>query len=63
MKKFQNDEIEVDGNVVVTTMTKLLVYKNGKLIGMSGCSKPSEFNFDELYSWAIHKSGSNIQVR
>ena len=66
MKKInQNAIVKIDGYKVITTMTKLFVYageKLNKLIGCAGCAKPSDFDFDALYKFALHKAGSNLEI-
>lgn len=47
---------------VVTTMTKLFIYMNGKCIGSAGVSRAEDFDFDALYTIAREKSGSKISA-
>lgn len=63
MKKInQNVITKVNCYKVITTMTKVFVYLDNKLIGSAGCIRPSDFDFDALYKMALHKSGSKIEV-
>lgn len=57
--------IKFENNFVVTTKTKLFVYRDEKcnyLIGCAGVKNPKDFDFNVLYKIALHKSGSKIEV-
>ena len=62
MKFNQNVITKVGNYKVVTTMTRVLVYLSNRLIGSAGCIRPSDFDFDSLFNFALHKSGSKIEV-
>lgn len=48
---------------VESTNTKVIVYDyRGKLFGMAGVTRASDFNFESLLKIALERSGSKIDV-
>lgn len=47
---------------VVTTMTRIFVYRNKKFIGSAGVKNPKDFDFKALFKIAIHETGSSIEL-
>ena len=47
---------------VVTTMTRVELYKGNNLIGSAGVKNPHDFNYESLLDIAKRKSGAKIQV-
>ena len=47
---------------VVTTMSRVDIYKDSKLVGSASVKNPKDFDYYALLSFAKHKSGSSIQV-
>lgn len=50
---------------IISTKTKLFVYADEKLnnlVGFAGVKNPKDFDFDALFRFAMHKSGSKIEV-
>lgn len=64
MKENQNRGLfSYKGMTVETTMTKVIIYDaNNEIIGQAGVDDSRDFDFEILYNFAIHKSGSKIQV-
>lgn len=66
LKFMQNSKetIKLNGQKidVLTTMTRVDLYKGNELIGSAGVKSPSDFDYNSLLAFAKHKSGSEIQV-
>lgn len=62
IKEGQNSTFIHRGYKVVTTMKKVFVYADKKLIGVAGVTKAKDFNFLNLFKWAMHESGSNLKL-
>lgn len=59
-----NTTIEMGGTTVkvVTTMTRVDLYKENTLIGSAGVKRAKDFDYESLLVFAKSKSGSKIQV-
>ena len=46
--------------VVETTNKRVIIRKNGIVVGEAGVQNAKDFDFDVLYRLALHQSGSQI---
>ena len=49
------------GYQVFCTDTTVFVYQGSRLIGSAGVRRKEDFDFDALFRFALHKSGSGIE--